>query len=147
MPGAACHDPGMVTITAQYDGTLRCTATHGPSGTRLSTDAPRDNQGLGASFSPTDLVATALATCTLTTMGIVARRDGIPMEGAKATVEKQMVNTPYRRIGSLPTRIEIPGRLTPEQKKKLEAAAHHCPVHKSLHPDVQAPIEFVYPDE
>ena len=136
----------MVTITASYDGNLRCTATHTPSGTQLATDAPKDNQGLGLSFSPTDLVATALATCTITTMGIVARRDGIAMEGTTVTVEKHMVSEPRRRIARLPVRIRVPGRLTPDQRRKLEAAARACPVHASLHPDVSAPIEFVYPD-
>ena len=67
----------MVTITANYEGNLRCTSTHGPSGTTISTDAPTDNQGLGASFSPTDLVATALGTCVLTIMGLAAKRSGI----------------------------------------------------------------------
>jgi putative redox protein len=136
----------MVTITATYDGNLRCTATHGPSGAKLPTDAPKDNEGMGASFSPTDLVATALATCTITTMGILARREGIDLRGAQVTVEKQMVATPRRRIGALPVTITVPGRLTAQQKQKLENAARTCPVHASLHPDVQAPITFVYPD-
>ena len=136
----------MVTITAVYDGQLRCTATHGPSGSTLSTDAPKDNHGLGQSFSPTDLVATALATCTVTIMGIVARRDGIAIEGTKVTVVKGMANAPVRRIASLSITIEVPGKLTQEQRQKLEAAARSCPVHASLHPDIHAPITFVYPD-
>ena len=135
----------MVTITAVYEGQLRCTATHGPSGMQLSTDAPKDNHGLGPSFSPTDLVATALATCTVTVMGILARREGIALEGAKVTVVKTMVNTPVRRIASLPVTIEVPGKLTSEQRQKLEAAARTCPVHASLHPDIHAPLTFVYP--
>jgi putative redox protein len=134
----------MIPITARYDGDLSCTVLHGPSGTRLLTDAPRDNEGQGRSYSPTDLVATALASCTLTVMGIVARRHGIDLTGATSHVEKHMSQSP-RRIGRLPVVITIPGRLSPEQKKLLEAAAHGCPVHKSLHPDVDAPIAFVYP--
>lgn len=137
----------MVTITAVYEGELRVIATHGPSGATLDTDAPKDNHGLGASFSPTDLVATALATCTMTVMGIVARRDDIPLVGMRATVVKEMITGPKRRIGRLPVHIEIPGRLSPEQKQKLEAAARTCPVHASLHPDVDSPITFSYPDE
>ena len=129
----------MVTITASYEGDLCCTAVHGPSGARLQTDAPKDNEGLGRFFSPTDLVATALGTCILTTMGIVARRHGILMTGAKVTVEKGMQSNP-RRIAHLPVRVEIPGTFTPDQKKILENAAHGCPVHRSLHPDIQAPI-------
>ena len=137
----------MVTITATYTGDLHTTATHGPSGATLSTDAPKDNHGLGQSFSPTDLLATALATCTITVMGIVAKRDGIPMEGTKATVVKGMQNVPVRRIASLPIAIEVPGRLTAEQKRKLEAAARSCPVLASLHPEIQAPLTFTYPGD
>lgn len=131
----------MVTITASYQGDLCCTAVHGPSGSELATDAPKDNEGLGRYFSPTDLVATALATCILTTMGIVARRRGIALQGAAATAEKHMQNNP-RRIARLPVVLTIPGAFSDEQKKILEAAAHGCPVHKSLHPEIDASIEF-----
>ena len=129
----------MVTISATYEGDLCCTAIHGPSTAKLQTDAPKDNEGLGRFFSPTDLVATALATCILTTMGIVARRRGIQLKGATAKVEKHMNATP-RRIGRLPVEVHIAGTYDAEQKKVLEAAAHGCPVHKSLHPDIDAPI-------
>ena len=131
----------MVTITAKYEGDLCCTAVHGPSGAKLQSDAPKDNQGLGRSFSPTDLVATALGTCILTTMGLVARRHGIELKGAQITVEKHMISNP-RRIGRLPTEVVMPGSFTPEQRKLLEAAAHACPVHKSLHADIESPITF-----
>ena len=129
----------MVTITAKYEGDLCCTAVHGPSSATLSTDAPKDNEGLGRYFSPTDLVATALATCILTTMGIVARRHGIELKGARAKVEKHMQASP-RRIARLPVELHVAGVFTAEQKKLLEATAHACPVHKSLHPDIDAPI-------
>lgn len=129
----------MVTITAKYEGDLCCTATHGPSSAKLSTDAPKDNEGLGRFFSPTDLVGTALVTCVLTTMGIVARRRGIKLEGATGKVEKHMNATP-RRIGRLPVELTVPGKFTDDEKKILEAAAHGCPVHKSLHPDIDASI-------
>lgn len=129
----------MVTITAKYEGDLCCTAVHGPSSATLSTDAPKDNEGLGRYFSPTDLVATALATCILTTMGIVARRHGIELKGASAKVEKHMQASP-RRIARLPVELHVAGAFTAEQKKLLEATAHACPVHKSLHPDIDAPI-------
>ncbi|HEU4420179.1 MAG TPA: OsmC family protein [Planctomycetota bacterium] len=131
----------MVTITAQYEGDLCCTAVHGPSGSKLQTDAPKDNEGLGRFFSPTDLVATALGTCILTTMGIVARRHGIELKGAHVSVEKHMNSNP-RRIGRLPAEVTMPGSFTAEQKKLLEAAAHACPVHKSLHADIESPITF-----
>ena len=133
----------MVTITATYQGDLCCTAVHGPSGAQLQTDAPKDNEGLGRFFSPTDLVATALGTCILTTMGIVARRRGIDLAGADITVEKHMNATP-RRIGRLPVQVRMRGSYTDEQKKVLENAAHGCPVHKSLHPDIDATITFVW---
>lgn len=133
----------MVTITAKYEGDLCCTATHGPSEARLNTDAPKDNEGLGRYFSPTDLVATALGTCILTTMGIVARRHGIELQGAEVKVEKHMHAQP-RRIGRLPVEVVIRGNFDDAQKKLLENAAHTCPVHKSLHPDVQAPITITW---
>lgn len=134
----------MVTITAKYEGDLCCTAVHGPSAARLQTDAPKDNEGLGRFFSPTDLVATALGTCILTTMGIVARRHGIPLQGATVKVEKHMQSNP-RRIARLPVELHVPGTFTAEQKKLLETTAHTCPVHKSLHPDIEKPVTFVYP--
>ena len=133
----------MVTISATYEGDLCCTAIHGPSAAKLQTDAPKDNEGLGRFFSPTDLVATALATCILTTMGIVARRRGITLKGASAKVEKHMNATP-RRIGRLPVEVHIAGTFDAEQKKVLENAAHGCPVHKSLHPDIDAPITLYW---
>ena len=134
----------MVTILSQYEGDLHCAATHEPSSTKLATDAPKDNQGRGETFSPTDLVATALGTCILTTMGIVARNHSLDITGATATVEKEMTAVPTRRIGSLATRIHMPHDLPEEHKQRLERAAHTCPVHKSLHPDVDAPIVFTW---
>jgi putative redox protein len=134
----------MVTINIEYKGDLRNEAVHQPSGTRLNTDAPKDNHGKGESFSPSDLVATSLGTCMLTIMGIVARNMNIDIKGAQVTVQKEMVTAPVRRIGKLGVQIKVPGKLTDEQKQKLENAAHTCPVHKSLHPDIQIPVEFVW---
>jgi putative redox protein len=134
----------MVTIHVEYQGDLHCNAVHGPSRAELSTDAPTDNQGRGESFSPTDLVATALGTCTLTVMGILARTLEIDIAGATATVEKEMSSTAPRRIHSLKVRIHVPHTLSPENQQKLERAAHTCPVHKSLHPEIHAPIEFTW---
>ncbi|MHC4814068.1 MAG: OsmC family protein [Planctomycetota bacterium] len=133
----------MVEISLRYDGNLRCTATHGPSGAQLQTDAPKDNHGLGQSFSPTDLVATAYATCVVTIMGIVAQRDGIDITGARARVIKGMAAEP-RRIGQLPLEIELPAQLTGEQRQLLENAARGCPVSKSISPEIDAAITFVY---
>ncbi len=131
----------MVTIDATYEGDLCCTSVHGPSSHSIQTDAPKDNEGLGRYFSPTDLVATALATCILTTLGIVARRRGIDLKGARATVEKHM-NAEPRRIGRLPVAVTIEGDYSDEERLVLERAANTCPVHKSLHPDIDAPIAF-----
>jgi putative redox protein len=134
----------MVAIQIEYQGDLRCKAVHGPSGTALSTDAPKDNQGRGESFSPTDLVATALGSCMLTIMGIMARSLQIDIAGTTATVEKEMASAPVRRIQKLTVKIHVPHNLSDEHKQRLEHAAHTCPVHKSLHPDVQTPIEFAW---
>lgn len=134
----------MVPIKIEYQGELHCQAVHGPSGTALTTDAPKDNQGRGESFSPTDLVATALGSCMLTVMGIMARTLGIDIKGATATVEKEMAAAPVRKIQKLAVKIHVPQSVSEENKLKLERAAHTCPVHKSLHPDVQMPIEFVW---
>lgn len=134
----------MVTIKAEYEGELHCKAVHGPSRAELNTDAPADNQGRGENFSPTDLVATALGTCMLTVMGILARTLEIDIAGATATVEKEMGSTAPRRIHSLTVKIHVPQPLSAENKLKLERAAHTCPVHKSLHPDIQVPIEFTW---
>lgn len=131
-----------VEITVTYQGGLRCEARHGPSGRTLHTDAPVDNQGKGESFSPTDLVATALGTCMLTIMGIVAERHGIPLAGARVRVEKHMVADPARRIGRLPVTIRVPGRLDDKQKKLLMNAAETCPVHKTLGANVEMPIAW-----
>jgi putative redox protein len=132
----------MVQIQVRYEGELHCNSVHGPSGTRLATDAPVDNQGRGESFSPTDLVATALGTCMLTTMGIVAKRHGWAIEGASATVEKIMVADPARRIGKLDVKITMPGGLDERARETLERTAHTCPVAKSLAATVELPVAF-----
>lgn len=134
----------MVAIQLEYQGELHCKAVHGPSRTELNTDAPKDNQGRGESFSPTDLVATALGSCMLTVMGIAARALDVDLNGATASVEKEMTATLPRKIQSLTVRIHVPGSVSEENRRKLEQAAHTCPVHKSLHPDVKIPIEFTW---
>jgi putative redox protein len=133
----------MVEINIRYEGNLRCTATHVPSGTQLLTDAPKDNHGLGQSFSPTDLVATAYAACTVTVLAIAAQQEGIDIAGTRAKVIKGMSTEP-RRIGQLPLTIELPAHLTSEQRKLLENAARGCPVCKSISPEIDATITFAY---
>lgn len=135
----------MTEVSVRYLGDLHCEATHGPSGAVLPTDAPVDNQGKGEAFSPTDLVGTALASCILTTMAIFARRHpDWDLTGATAVVTKEMVTAPTRRIGRLAVRIHIPSDLPASARQALELAAHTCPVHKSLHPDIEAPLTFSY---
>jgi putative redox protein len=131
-----------VRIEIRYEGELHTRATHGPSGGSLETDAPKDNEGKGESFSPTDLLATALGGCMLTTMGIVARRNGWDMKGARVTVDKHMVADPLRRVGRLEVRFAMPAGIPAEAHEPLERAAHTCPVHQSLHPDVKVETTF-----
>src|SRR5215207_6547097 len=97
-----------VQIDIVYQGELRCTATHGPSQQQLFTDAPVDNHGRGESFSPTDLVATALGACMLTIMGIFSQRHAIDLKGTTVSVQKEMTQTPPRRIARLTTEIHLP---------------------------------------
>ena len=132
----------MVKIALEYTGGLHTVATHGPSGRSLETDAPVDNHGRGESFSPTDLVATALGACMATVMGIYAERHGIDLSGTRVEVSKEMTQTPPRRISRLTTEIWFPAGV--KKDEVLERAALTCPVHASLHPEVEKPITFHY---
>jgi putative redox protein len=135
-----------VEIDLVYQGGLHCTATHGPSKQNLSTDAPVDNGGKGAAFSPTDLVATALGACMATIMGLVAQRNGISLDGMRIKVIKEMVADPVRRIGALTVRMTMPPGLAASDRSKLELAAKTCPVKQSLHPEVKLNLDFAYSD-
>jgi putative redox protein len=136
----------MVDIYTRYEGGLRCTAKHGPSETSFTTDAPVDNHGRGESFSPTDLVATALGSCALTTMGILAQKRGCTIDGMEAHVKKIMTQELPRRIGKLPVTITVPpevaGRLDLATRAELENAANTCPVKLSILSEIDAPITF-----
>lgn len=132
----------MVEIKLEYLGDLRCRAKHGPSGTELVTDAPVDNQGKGESFSPTDLCATALASCISTIMGIQARTIGVDLAGMSVTVRKFMSTEPPRRISKLEVDLEIPTEVTKKERVQLERAGNHCPVHLSLHPEIEQVIRY-----
>ena len=134
----------MVEMKIVYQGDLRSQATHGPSGTQVITDAPVDNHGKGESFSPTDLVATALGSCMMTIMGIVAQRHNLDLRGTTVTVQKEMATQPVRRIGKLTVNIHVPVELGEDDRKRLEQAAYTCPVHKSIHPDVAMPVTFTW---
>ncbi len=133
----------MVKVEAIYQGSKHCLATHGPSQSQLETDAPKDNQGLGEKFSPTDLVATALGTCILTTIAIVAERDSVDIKGAKVYVEKVMADNP-RRIASLKTLLEMPKSIPEDYRKKIQNVANACPVKKSLVADIDTTVEIKY---
>lgn len=138
-----------VEVNITYDGNLHCTAEHAPSGQRMTTDAPVDNGGKGEAFSPTDLVGTALGTCLVTIMGLVAKRHGWNIDGTQVRVIKEMTSTGVRRIAALKTTVILPAtsRLSAAERAQLERAANACPVKQSLHPDVQVAIEFVYPEQ
>lgn len=130
-----------VEVTAEGDGGLHTVLTHGPSGATLRTDAPKDNGGEGSAFSPTDLVASGLLACMLTTMAIVAGREGIPWGKARGRVEKHMNASP-RRIGQLVVELWLPAGLSLEQRTRMQAVAESCPVHKSLHPEVKVSVRY-----
>ena len=128
----------------EYKGELRTEAVHLKSGKTIITDAPIDNQGKGEAFSPTDLVATALGSCMITIMGIVAEREGIILNGTTAEVEKVMDTSP-RRIGEVKIKIKFIQKLNRDQKDKLERAAKSCPVSGSLNENLKETVEFIYP--
>ncbi|MDQ6809990.1 MAG: OsmC family protein [Verrucomicrobiota bacterium] len=133
----------MVKMSIRYTGGLHCAATHGPSQTEIATDAPTDNQGKGEAFSPTDLVAAALGTCMATTMAIVGERKGIKLDGMTVEVTKEMTDNP-RRIRRIGVEIHLPLPESCSDRELLERTARHCPVHQSLHPDVQMPVQFFW---
>jgi putative redox protein len=121
------------------------TLVHGPSGAVLRTVPPRDNGGDGSSFSPTDLLAASLASCALTTMSLLAAKEGLSFGDASATVLKSMVGPP-RRVGELAVQLRMPGGVPIAQRERLEEIARTCPVARSLHPDVNVPMVFNWPD-
>jgi uncharacterized OsmC-like protein len=136
----------MVEIKVKYEGELQSTATHSPSGKSFITDAPVDNRGKGVSFSPTDLVATALGACYITTMAIAAEERGINMKGAVCSVEKYMSEDKPRRVAKLIAVITFPEGIPLHARGILEAVATHCPVAKSIHPDIDVDMRLHFPD-
>lgn len=132
------------TATARYEGHLRTEATHTASGTVIQTDAPVDNHGRGEAFSPTDLVGTALGTCILTTMAIVAERHQVDLVGSTVSVQKIMSSEPPRRIAQLTVELHLPAALSPTDRALMERTAHTCPVALSLNPELKQEVRFVY---
>lgn len=134
----------MVNINVRYAGQKKCDLKH-PEGATLRTDAPKDIGGDASAFSPTDLVAAGLASCILTTMAMYGERHGIDLTGATASVEKHMTTPPApRRIARLPVVVNLPASVPPDMRERLERVGHTCPVHATLHPEVDAPITYRY---
>jgi uncharacterized OsmC-like protein len=133
-----------MTTEIIYKGELRTDCKHLQSGTVIETDAPTDNNGKGQRFSPTDLIATALGSCILTTMAIKMESE-IDLAGTKVEVTKVMAANP-RRIGEIKIAIYFPENLQVDDRQKtmLENLAHACPVSKSLHPDLKQTFRFFY---
>ena len=133
----------MPTAIVYYSGDLRTESTHLQSGETYITDAPIDNEGKAEAFSPTDLIATGLANCMLTIMGIVARRESLEIEGTRAEVTKIMGKNP-RCISEIKIDFQFPRDYGDEQKKLLEEGALNCPVAKSLSANLIQTINFYY---
>jgi len=140
----------VVDIYVEYEGDLHCRAQHGPSSAVLVTDAPVDNQGRGASFSPTDLVATGLGTCMLTVMGILAKKRGLDLDGTRVRVKKTMTSTASRRIAELAVEVTFPARATSSvagARADFEQAADQCPVRLSLLDAISVPTRYDWQGE
>ncbi len=136
----------MVKITGEYTGELHCNARHEPSGNVLSTDAPKDNQGRGEAFSPTDLIATGYVTCIATTLALGARKHGVELTRIRYEVTKEMATDAPRRISRLVAKLWMPAEAqrVPEAVAYLTRVANNCPVHHSLAPSIEKVIEFVW---
>jgi putative redox protein len=132
----------MATVETTYLGDLRTENTHVQSGTKILTDAPTDNLGKGQAFSPTDLLAVALGTCMLTTIGIKTRNSGLNIDGAKCSVTKVMTSAPPRKVAELQIKLKFPQQYTAEQQKLIEELCLSCPVYLSLHPDMAKTVDF-----
>ncbi len=134
----------MVSIAVRYSGNKKCDLVH-PEGATLRTDAPKDIGGEASAFSPTDLVAAGLASCIITTIAMFAERHGLSVAGASATVEKHMSVPPSpRRIARLPVAVSLPASIPADMRERIEKVGYACPVHASLHPEVDAPITYTY---
>jgi putative redox protein len=134
----------MVKITGEYQGNLHCRAVHGPSGGVLFTSAPVDVGGAGDAFSPTDLMATALATCIATTLANSVRKRGVELRGLRWEITKQMSTDTPRRIARLGLTLAMPLKQTPELAAELDQVIKGCPVHQSLHPSVAVAVAITW---
>lgn len=128
----------------EYLGELRTRSTHLRSGEQIVTDAPPDNQGKGAYFSPTDMLANSLGTCMITLMGIAANNHGIELGSIQAGIIKEMASNP-RRVSRIAVSLTVEDKnFTEKEKQILEVAALTCPVAKSIHPDIDQDVSFKY---
>ena len=134
-----------MTSVVNYLGNLRTESTHISSNDKIVTDAPKDNNGKGEAFSPTDLVASSLSCCILTVMGIVSKKIKYDLTNTKSSVRKIMGDNP-RRIAEILVKIEFSKSADSKTKTIIEKAALNCPVAKSLHPDIKQNISFIWPD-
>ena len=133
----------MVTSEVEYLGGLRTKCTHMLSGTEIFTDAPIDNKGQGQAFSPTDLIATAYASCMITIMGIYCNENNVRFDFAKASVQKIMISNP-RRIGKIILEIDLKGNdWTALEAEKVIRAGKACPVAKTLGENVEVEFQFI----
>ena len=131
----------MVRIESVYDGNLRCSATHIPSGQTLVTDAPVDNMGKGQSFSPTDLLATSMLNCMMTIIAIAADSRDLDVSGMSGSVEKHMASGP-RRVSKLEVEISLPTDMNSEDREWLIKRGLACPVHKSVSQEMEVEVQF-----
>ena len=136
-----------VTIDVEYQGGLRTKARHLESGAEICTAVPGESDCEGECFAPTDLAAVSLATCLITVVATAARKHGIDPEGARVRLTKTMTESGPRRIGALHAVIEMPAGVPEKLRKRLEAAARTCPVHRSLHEDIDERMSFVWLEE
>jgi putative redox protein len=132
-----------VFISGTYLGHKKMSLVHEDSQVVLTTAAPKDNNGDGSSFSPTDLLTGSLGACMMTIIGIVAERDGVDLAGSYFRAEKIMSQSP-RRVGEIIIELHLPQHLTPEHRRKYEQAAQTCPVHHSLHPEITVSLSYHY---
>ena len=133
----------MNTYEVKYQGNLRTTSIHLDSGSEIKTDAPKDNHGLGKTFSPTDMICSALASCILTIMAIAVEKNNVDIQGTFAKVKKTMGSNP-RRIEKIQIDIIFPRDYDSKTKTILERAAHNCPVHHSISESIEKNVSFSY---
>ncbi|MBI4656555.1 MAG: OsmC family protein [Elusimicrobia bacterium] len=131
-----------VKIISKYIGDSRIEIEHGPSRSTIVTDLPVDNGGKGRMFSPTDLIPASLSSCVLTIMSKMAEKNGLDIKGCSIEIEKHMQENP-RRISRLAGAVTFPSHLSELHRKKLLACVKTCPVHKSLHPDIEIEIKEI----